>query len=390
MNLATFLAQVVPAATPTVTAAGSTAPDPGAFPGWAGVLFIIIGGLAAYGIYSWKAVKTALLPPNAADSGFRDRIARYVLNGSIWGLIVLASFIVLMPALSGSGKIDASAMQVFNSLLPVFGTWVGTLLAYYFSKENFDAATKSNLSFMQNSGAATGKLATLAAKDFMIPLEKVVTLPPDLQGKADRDILLSRIIDHLKANKHDRLPLFVDNKGSGPAKCVIQLDRIKNYIADTALDAEPGQGLGKLNLSDLLTVELPALSADVLANPLATSVLAPELKGSFSLVKQSSTLADAKAAMDAMTSAQASPAVVITSSSPPLAVRASRYLVGSPMTSSMKTPASSPPGGHSRAFLPDRDQRCRRKPEERGSGIKTCLNLHFTASTIHPLPRIQS
>ena len=99
MNTATFLARLPPAATPTVTAAGSPAPDPGAFPGWAGVLFIIIGGLAAYGIYSWKAVKTAFLPPNAANSGFRDRIARYVLNGSIWGLIVLASFIVLMPAL---------------------------------------------------------------------------------------------------------------------------------------------------------------------------------------------------------------------------------------------------------------------------------------------------
>ena len=58
----------------------------------------------------------------------------------------------------------------------------------------------------------------------MIPLEKVVSYRrPNLQGKADRDILLSRIIDHLKANKHDRLPLFVDNKGSGPAKCVIEL-----------------------------------------------------------------------------------------------------------------------------------------------------------------------
>jgi len=29
------------------------------------------------------------------------------------------------------------------SVLPLLGVWVGTLLAYYFSKENFEAATKS-------------------------------------------------------------------------------------------------------------------------------------------------------------------------------------------------------------------------------------------------------
>src|SRR5271155_1830489 len=36
-----------------------------------------------------------------------------------------------------------SAQNVLGSVLPLLGTWVGTILAYYFSKENFEAATKS-------------------------------------------------------------------------------------------------------------------------------------------------------------------------------------------------------------------------------------------------------
>ena len=45
MNLALFLAQATPVATPVAIPASSTTPDPTAFPGWAGVAVIAIGGL---------------------------------------------------------------------------------------------------------------------------------------------------------------------------------------------------------------------------------------------------------------------------------------------------------------------------------------------------------
>ncbi|TDX23827.1 CBS domain protein [Modicisalibacter xianhensis] len=36
-----------------------------------------------------------------------------------------------------------AAPNILDSLLPLFGAWVGTILAYYFSKENYKAATDS-------------------------------------------------------------------------------------------------------------------------------------------------------------------------------------------------------------------------------------------------------
>ncbi|NJN92251.1 MAG: hypothetical protein HC878_19055 [Leptolyngbyaceae cyanobacterium SL_5_14] len=42
-----------------------------------------------------------------------------------------------------------AAERVFSSVLPLYGTWVGTLLAYYFAKENFDSATKNTVALSQ-------------------------------------------------------------------------------------------------------------------------------------------------------------------------------------------------------------------------------------------------
>jgi CBS domain-containing protein len=46
---------------------------------------------------------------------------------------------------------DRAAERVLSSSLPLYGTWVGTLLAYYFAKENFDSATKSTVALSQLS-----------------------------------------------------------------------------------------------------------------------------------------------------------------------------------------------------------------------------------------------
>jgi hypothetical protein len=43
-------------------------------------------------------------------------------------------------------------LTVFNTLVPLFGTWVGTVIAFYFAKENFSAATQSTRFFYDNRG----------------------------------------------------------------------------------------------------------------------------------------------------------------------------------------------------------------------------------------------
>jgi hypothetical protein len=59
-----------------------------------------------------------------------------------WGLaigvtIISIAAVTLLARIIISRGTDTAAENVLNSVLPLLGTWVGTILAYYFSKENF-------------------------------------------------------------------------------------------------------------------------------------------------------------------------------------------------------------------------------------------------------------
>ena len=62
---------------------------------------------------------------------FHHNLARLVIWLAIGGILLLALAVVI----SADGKrLDASE-RLFTALLPVFSTWVGTVLAYYYTKE---------------------------------------------------------------------------------------------------------------------------------------------------------------------------------------------------------------------------------------------------------------
>src|SRR5215216_1658496 len=69
----------------------------------------------------------------------RTGLALGITTIAILGITCLS---VVVVANQDTGVIDR-AQNVFNAVLPLFGTWVGTVLAYYFSRENFAAASDS-------------------------------------------------------------------------------------------------------------------------------------------------------------------------------------------------------------------------------------------------------
>jgi hypothetical protein len=251
------------------------------------VIAIIVG--LVIGLISKKGGVSSFIEKLFAD--FTNVLAYVVVTFAFVAIFAIARQVIKV---GGGQPFDANkaldtAKFVFGAILPLLGTWVGAVLAHYFQKENLATATQS-IADLAKTVSNTGKLSSLAAKDFMIGPGKIITLPAALQGQKDDQILLSDIIAHLKTNKRDRIPLFADNKGSGAAKCVIHLSKVEKYLADKALNAG-GQNLTTLKLADLLT----------------DAQLAPMFKSSFSLVKESATLAEAKAAMDSMTSAPGVP-----------------------------------------------------------------------------------
>jgi hypothetical protein len=82
-------------------------------------------------------------------------------------LVIVGASLVSILAISGAAIAladDTAAMSrlVFTSVLPVLGTWVGTVLAFYFARESLEAATSSTL-------ALTGREAPTPVTRVMIP-----------------------------------------------------------------------------------------------------------------------------------------------------------------------------------------------------------------------------
>jgi hypothetical protein len=77
----------------------------------------------------------------SSDMATRRWLAAGIVGASIVGIVLIS---VMAIALAGSTRAETSRL-VFSAVLPLFGTWVGTVLAFYFARENLQAATESTL-----------------------------------------------------------------------------------------------------------------------------------------------------------------------------------------------------------------------------------------------------
>jgi hypothetical protein len=307
MPVATALASVTPTPTPTPTPALHVVVDQQPF--WNSGLSIFIFIIIAIGV----GVVIGLVLPKGGTNGLLGNLFNF-LNGFLGKLFNLFSdftnilaYLVIVLAFSGifwlahavlsAGKENLeTAKNIFAAVLALFGTWVGAVLAHYFQKESLAAANQS-ITDLAKTVSNAGKLASLPVKDFMIGPGKIVTLPPDLQGKQNSDIQLKDISDHLKKVKRDRIPLFDGNQGSGVVKNIVHLSNIEKYLADKAINPPA---------ADAASTAATNIAALTLAD-LLKEFQQPLTFKNFSFVKESATLADAKAAMDTMTSTPGTP-----------------------------------------------------------------------------------
>jgi hypothetical protein len=162
-----------------------------------------------------------------------------------------------------------SAQSVLSSVLPLLGTWVGTILAYYFSKENFEAATKS-VTDLAKQITPQEKLKSTLAKDKMIRRADMFfkSLPPDKLK------LVDTLKDLEQANKGSRIPILGDK---GEAKYVLHRSIIDKFLADSARTGKTQAEIAALTIEDLLNqnAKLKAIAQ------------------AFGIIKQDDTLADA-------------------------------------------------------------------------------------------------
>jgi len=215
------------------------------------ISFFIVAGFVVLRLCAKPRLKTA------SEDDFRHLVAKSVLFSAIWGLVIFASLAIVLSA----------SERVLTLLLPVFGTWIGTLLAYYFGKDNYESGARNSANLAK---ALTGmdKLRSIPVTTVMIRVSEI-DIPQSVKGKGVADygqVILSKLAAEMK---RERLPLF--DPGNGSIIGVLHKSLINEFLVK--------QGSQKL-----ATATLQELLADSDAGKIA--------KESFVVLPNTATLAD--------------------------------------------------------------------------------------------------
>lgn len=187
---------------------------------------------------------------------------------------------------------------LLTAVLPLFGAWVGTVLAYFFSREGFEAASRAQLQLIKQLPLLE-RLRQFKVPDRMVkrPDMDVLRLT-EAEVKDPASVSLSRLLAVLQKPKRTRLPIL------GPEDrffCLVHRSLKDRFVAAKAVQlAASGQPveIAKLTLQDLLEMSndgndgTPYRSYGELARKAVAFVCVER------------TLADAKEAMDAVKSCQ--------------------------------------------------------------------------------------
>jgi hypothetical protein len=234
-------------------------------------------------------------PPD--DNVFRGLLSNRLIFVSIVSIVIL-SIIILAGSLFASWvKSDVSIFNdtahfLLSTLLPLFATWVGTVLAFYFSRENFAAASSNTLELLRAAGAE--KLRSIPITKGMIQRSQMVVfqLPPAGQFTDAKITDVHSMFSRTGAN------------GQRISRLVF-LDSSDNFVAV----------MHRSIWMELLTVgyqRTPPINQ--VTDPIKTLLETPVqgasgtyerlMRDSVAYVGGSQTLADAKSAMEAVTNCQ--------------------------------------------------------------------------------------
>jgi len=199
----------------------------------------------------------------------RESLIRHVLALGIT-ILSLIGVVVLAVVIITSKTEQPQANLVLTSVLPLIGTWVGTVLAFYFSKASLETATQS-VATIARQLSPEDKLKSKPVKEAMIARAQMHIEQPGFNLRA--------ALTWLTAENRGRVPVLDAND---LPQFVVHRSVIDQFLAKNALAAHP---------VDPNTLTLTELLAD--------TDLGPQIRDSFGLVAENATLGDAKTSMDA-------------------------------------------------------------------------------------------
>ena len=211
----------------------------------------------------------------------RNLIAVLITVFVVGGTVFIASYILLHPSNDGSVNLGF----IGQTLLPLWATWIGTVLAFYFGKANFEAATRSYQEVIRKL-TPEEKIAGLQVKDSMLPVNKIEYL----HLESERSKPVKEILERSEFKNYNRFAVFDENK---VVKYMIHRPTFYEFIYLKSAEAKK-QGTtidtDKLVLDDLLTY-----NDEKIKNTLTRG---------FGFVPLDATLLDAKRVIDSINECQ--------------------------------------------------------------------------------------
>jgi hypothetical protein len=202
---------------------------------------------------------------------FSSDIVTGVLAYVITGFVLAITIYIAIYSLY-CGKDD----QIFLTLIPLWGTWMGIVLAFYFSKSNFDAATQAIKELSPNE-----KMAKLPVREYMIYLDKLEYLTYD----KIKDKTIYEILNKKEFEPYNRFAIL---NNEDVAMYIIHRSLFNYYIA---LKVSKG-----INTADIQALTFKVFEEDKDNDDTIKDIL--KNKNSFAVVSINDTLLDAKFAME--------------------------------------------------------------------------------------------
>lgn len=221
--------------------------------------------------------------------GFRAKLGMILVLTALIGLTLLSA--VALLTVREPDHYPEMVRYIYASLLPMFGTWVGTVLAFYFSKENFEAAQKGNLDLFRTLGLE--KLRSTPVATAMVARSKMIVLT------------VTAAID-LPATPVNAVDTeFARTVNGDPITRLVVLDVADKFVA--IIHRSTWSEMNVLGLKDPKPLAAGDTIANLLSKPYPTP-LGPTyqdfLTKSISFVAQGANLADTKSAMEAVPKCQ--------------------------------------------------------------------------------------
>jgi len=163
---------------------------------------------------------------NNWDWALRNSIAIVITVLVVGVTVFIAIYMLVYNHTAGTdNKFDMSFIG--QTLLPLWGTWLGTVLAFYFGKANFESASKSYQEAIK-SVTPDEKIAKLLVKDVMLPVNKIEMLDYD----TEKNVVIKDILNYKRFKDYNRFSVFDKFK---VVKYMIHRSTFFEYMYDNSL-----------------------------------------------------------------------------------------------------------------------------------------------------------